>query len=842
MKKPPVRVHHMLLSQWQSNVQEIASKLFAAKPELIQKMLDANDAFVKQADETPNYPFASAPLLAKDFPKSDIPLEDLPHENLAALLEHGFLKVVFKEIKNEKPDGADDQASKQSQAGEYHADGRSIQAQASSDTDGYPDRPYSDEAWANFIGSSLGNYELSGVIHPSGKKYISWKGHDKATFGVIPWQIPQGSKVAIIGDWGTGMDDAKALLNDIVVNHRPAAIIHLGDVYYAGTTSECLNNFTAVINDVYATNNVSIPFFTIPGNHEYYSYGYPYFNLLPGLNSSLGSNYLQQASFFCLRVANSQWQFLAMDTGYNDSDPFNAIDTTAQGPKVQSSEIEWHKDKLKNFDGSTILLSHHQLFSANAKINGTLSWDGMFHSEYKNMGLHDTFQPYFKDKIAAWIWGHEHSFALYQNNLDGLAKGRLIGCSSYQESHGDDPYKVNCSDFPYYDPTQYQLSYEYGYYNHAYGILDFSGVNNANDNVQATYYQYPAWGDASQKPTSPAATQIFTESYTRPQNLQQPNVVYGDVVKLVIGNQFISGATSDNKATLDNYPQNFIISGHSGNMKDSDTVYIQNLSPLLGDNNYLIANGSSDTTYGPKSNAGIWTVKKFKGNSGDSIYYGDSIHFRSNAYNDEGLYNDSNTPPHLCLSSSTYLSFNIYSGVSIPSSQPFPNGKAIKLAVAYQNEWYYIGPSTSSGASVISLHDIVANDGIGDYSLQINDITVGDTVIHTGGITVTVPRLLTHNDLISLETLSDMSTGAGKYLTVTDNSHTASYGSTLVSGAYFTVKKVDTSHSTIIYQNDLCYLQSGEGYYLGIASVHGVLYLAGSSTPIYCKFDYQESN
>ncbi|WP_341224411.1 metallophosphoesterase [uncultured Arcticibacterium sp.] len=837
MKKPPVRVHHILLSQWQSNINENATVFFSEKPELLQKILDANDAFVQHAEEISDYPFTSSPILAKDFPESEIPLEKLPHKALKALLEHSFLKTYFFKT---KPEGADDYMTPQSQQG---SQGGSYQAQASS-TDGYPDRPYSDEAWAEFIGSTVANYEYSSIAHPSGRDYASWKNHSISSFGVIPWQIPQGSKVAIIGDWGTGMDDSKAMLNDLIVNHNPAAIIHLGDIYYSGTSTECRNNFTNIINEVYQANNVNIPFFTIPGNHEYYSYGYPYFELLPGLNASLGSSYLQVASFFCLRVQNSQWQFLAMDTGYNDFDPYNAINTTVQGPKLRSSEIEWHKDKLDNFDGSTILLSHHQLFSANAKINGTLSWDGIWHTEYKNMGLHDTFQPYFKDKIAAWVWGHEHNFALYQNNLDGLAKGRLLGCSSYQESHGDDPYKVNCSDFPYLDPSRYQLSYENGYYNHAYGILDFSGVNNSNDPVAASYYEFPSWGSDSQKPANPESTLIYSETYTRPQSLQQPKIEYGDVVKLKIDSNFLSGVSSNGKASLENYPQNLVFSGHSGSMKDSDQLYIQNISPLLGSNNYLKAHGSSsDLTYGSRSDAAIWVVKKLNGSSGDNIRYGDSIHFKSAAYNNLGMDKGNTNPSHLNLSnsSSTYISFNIYSGISVPSSQPFPDGSKVRLAVAFEGNWFYVGPSDSTGASGISMHDIVANGGTGDYSLGVHNNTGGVTSIRTGGITVNIPRLLTNNDLVYLQTLNDINVGSGLYLTISGtNDLTASYKKGIESGSYFFVEKLDTTNGNYVYQNDLIYLRSGDGNYLGIVISNGKAYLASSESPVLCKFDYQE--
>ena len=123
----------------------------------------------------------------------------------------------------------------------------------------------------------------------------------------------------------------------------------------------------------------------------------------------------QQASYFCLRTQPDQWQFLAMDTGYNDHIPGLPV-----GPGLQPSEITWHRDKLEKFAGSTILLSHHQLFSANSEINKGAR-------PYVNESLLATFSPYF-DRVAAWFWGHEHNFVLFEDGQHGLKRGRLIGC------------------------------------------------------------------------------------------------------------------------------------------------------------------------------------------------------------------------------------------------------------------------------------------------------------------------------------------------------------------------------------------------------------------------------
>lgn len=53
--------------------------------------------------------------------------------------------------------------------------------------------------------------------------------------------------IGIIGDFGTGLDDSYELLQNMVENCGVNIILHLGDVYYAGTPEEYENNITVFI-------------------------------------------------------------------------------------------------------------------------------------------------------------------------------------------------------------------------------------------------------------------------------------------------------------------------------------------------------------------------------------------------------------------------------------------------------------------------------------------------------------------------------------------------------------------------------------------------------------------
>lgn len=52
---------------------------------------------------------------------------------------------------------------------------------------------------------------------------------------IIKYKFPSDAKIAIIGDFGTGLSDSFGLLRHAVIDKQVDIILHLGDVYYAGT-------------------------------------------------------------------------------------------------------------------------------------------------------------------------------------------------------------------------------------------------------------------------------------------------------------------------------------------------------------------------------------------------------------------------------------------------------------------------------------------------------------------------------------------------------------------------------------------------------------------------------
>lgn len=295
---------------------------------------------------------------------------------------------------------------------------------------------------------------------------------------VLPLQ--PGAKVALIADWGTGTDAAIDVLKKVAAQ-RPDVLIHLGDIYYSGTAQECYFNFKRIVDTVFGRTETRVPVFTLAGNHDMYSGGAGFYALLASLNDG---PLRQPASFFCLRCTDGSWQFVAMDTGKNDHDPF---DVTTVLTSLEKDEEDWLTARIAEFAGKTILLSHHQLFSALQQI-GPPRPDGSLAA--CNPYLAASFRRFAEaapGRIAAWFWGHEHALSVYESYL-GLAHGRCIGHGAVPvfatESETVGPARI-------VDPPrlhEVHLGIDGQIYRHGFATIQFGQDGSAT----ATYYDSAA--------------------------------------------------------------------------------------------------------------------------------------------------------------------------------------------------------------------------------------------------------------------------------------------------------------------------------------------------------------
>jgi hypothetical protein len=315
------------------------------------------------------------------------------------------------------------------------------------------------------------------------------------TVGAKVLALRPGATVALIGDWGTGTSVAVNLLQEVAVQ-KPDVLIHLGDIYYSGTAAECSANFQNIVDQVLDRARTGVPVYTLSGNHDMYSGGAGYYGLLQSLNPP---ELRQPASFFCLRCTDNSWQFIGMDTGLHDYNPFTAATVLTY---LEQDEEDWIDARIQEFPGKTILLSHHQLFSAFTQI-GPPNADGSLTAF--NPKLLDSYRRFMLSapgRIAAWYWGHEHNLCVYAPCVDpaaGLAldKGRCVGCGAVPVFTEVAPYTVLTRIANPPQMLKVELEADDQVFTHGFAILRLA----ADGSAKAEYYQ-----------DTDGTTPIFTEA------------------------------------------------------------------------------------------------------------------------------------------------------------------------------------------------------------------------------------------------------------------------------------------------------------------------------------------
>ncbi|MBI3435694.1 MAG: metallophosphoesterase [Proteobacteria bacterium] len=225
------------------------------------------------------------------------------------------------------------------------------------------------------------------------------KRHDmKRPPGALAEPLPEAGRIAVLGDWGTGLYGAPAIARSVRGDPDPfAVLLHLGDVYYSGTSKEVKQRFL----DLWPSRNGAVNR-ALNSNHEMYSGGDAYFDdTLPAFG--------QQGSYFAMQ--NTHWTLIGLDVAYRDHD-------------IDDIQVEWLKQILaKAGERKVVLFSHHQLYSH-------------FDSQGSKLWKHPEFGALMRSKrIFAWYWGHEHRCTIFEGpdrNFGILA--RCIGHGGMPES------------------------------------------------------------------------------------------------------------------------------------------------------------------------------------------------------------------------------------------------------------------------------------------------------------------------------------------------------------------------------------------------------------------------
>jgi Calcineurin-like phosphoesterase len=209
-------------------------------------------------------------------------------------------------------------------------------------------------------------------------------------------------RIAILGDWGTGLYGAPVSAKTIAAEGGYDLLVHLGDVYYAGTPKEEHENFMAFWPDVDGALSR-----TCNSNHEMYSGG-------EGLYKVTMPAFGQAAT--CWAVQNDHWLLIGLDSAYSEHD-------------LTHDQQSWVQRLLSAAsDRRVILFCHHQPFSL-------LDHQGPKLTSKLGRILDS-------GRITAWYWGHEHRCVIHDLHPQWKLHGRCVG-------HGGFPaFRDNLHAYP----------------------------------------------------------------------------------------------------------------------------------------------------------------------------------------------------------------------------------------------------------------------------------------------------------------------------------------------------------------------------------------------------------
>lgn len=228
----------------------------------------------------------------------------------------------------------------------------------------------------------------------------------RTSFGTNPYVKPLSNlnngtaRIAIIGDWGTGNwnDNGRTCPAVDIINQvkaiNPTHVIHLGDVYYAGTDyrpppGEEQANFL----NLWWGPNAPATSFTLNSNHEMYGDGSGYFDV--ALKPGGPFQHQSQTSFFVLTLGD--WVILGLDSALCSESMY--MDGRL-GNNTNMDQINFLR-KLNLSGKRVIVLTHH---------NGT-----DFTSTTRNQLWKDLNYALNGRSPDFWYWGHVHNGVAYNN-------------------------------------------------------------------------------------------------------------------------------------------------------------------------------------------------------------------------------------------------------------------------------------------------------------------------------------------------------------------------------------------------------------------------------------------
>ncbi len=229
--------------------------------------------------------------------------------------------------------------------------------------------------------------------------------------GLTP-QMDEPVRIVILGDPGDGDKSQHGLL-PLIRSLKPDFMILNGDVAYpSGRAQDYIEGFFEPYNDM------GIPIWAVPGNHEYYSphKGLEFVDVFCGrklgeLWQRYGLKFVPQPGTYweVMEPDGPRLSIIGIDSGHSGN-----LDT---GEASDAAQMVWLKGRLEAAEasGRKVILLFHIPVLVNGKIDG----------KAKLVRLHQMIASH--TCVKAVICGHEHSYQKYRGDVFGEALKQIGG-------------------------------------------------------------------------------------------------------------------------------------------------------------------------------------------------------------------------------------------------------------------------------------------------------------------------------------------------------------------------------------------------------------------------------
>ncbi|SFZ89541.1 Calcineurin-like phosphoesterase [Flaviramulus basaltis] len=225
--------------------------------------------------------------------------------------------------------------------------------------------------------------------------------------------------IAVLGDWGTGVwkdghqEKCPAeLVIDGIASLNPDYVIHLGDVYYAGTSKEERKHLLGLLKG-----KLTGELYTMNSNHEMYDGANGLYDI--ALKSD---DFAAQGGRTYFSIDLGDWILVGLDSAYFD-DSFLYMNGSLYKNKVKNEQIEFLKG-IAAQNKSILLMTHHNgigikdhKFNLNNKL-----WNQVTEA-LGTTNKNGTLTPHLPD---VWYWGHVHNGLVYNTEALKSVSGLTI--------------------------------------------------------------------------------------------------------------------------------------------------------------------------------------------------------------------------------------------------------------------------------------------------------------------------------------------------------------------------------------------------------------------------------